>query len=322
MKRGFEIRLAGAPDLDALCALENAAFSADRFTRDQIEYLLTRSRATTFVVTHKDQVVGSACLLWRKSHKSARLYNIAIHPTYQGQKLGAALLRECELEAARRSCEQITLEVRPDNATAIRVYEKKGFKPGHSVANYYEDGSPALKMSKPLNVTAPAELRLEAPYFAQTLDFTCGPACLMMALKHFRPETELTRAFELNLWKEATLIYMTSGYGGTDGYGLALAALTRGLSCQMIMSLDSTPLLRSVRSAEKREVIRIVHNDMKRRALRAGLSTAVYQYDIDEIIASLCRGLLPIALISTYRLTGDQVPHWVVITGFDKKHIY
>jgi hypothetical protein len=34
------------------------------------------------------------------------------------------------------------------------------------------------------------------------------------------------------------------------------------------------------------------------------------------------RGMLPIVLVSTYRLTGDRVPHWVVITGFDSKNVY
>jgi len=27
-------------------------------------------------------------------------------------------------------------------------------------------------------------------------------------------------------------------------------------------------------------------------------------------------------MISTYRLTGDRVPHWVIVTGFDNKYIY
>jgi len=144
----------------------------------------------------------------------------------------------------------------------------------------------------------------------------------MMALKYFQPAIELTRALELTLWKEATLIFMASGYAGTDGYGLALSALTRGLSCQIIMSMDRTPMLRSVRIPEKREVIRIVHKDMKRKARAAGLRSAFFDYGIDEIVSALHRGMLPIVMISTYRLTGDRVPHWVVVTGFDKEHVF
>jgi predicted double-glycine peptidase len=143
----------------------------------------------------------------------------------------------------------------------------------------------------------------------------------MMALKHFLPETEWTRAMEMTLWKEATLIFMASGFGGTDGYGMALSALNRGLSCYMIMSMDTAPLLKSVRIEKKREVMKIVHHDLKRKAKRAGLGSAIYDYGMEEIIAALHRNMLPIVMISTYRLTGDRVPHWVVVTGCDKDSV-
>ncbi|MBU0984607.1 MAG: peptidase C39 family protein [candidate division Zixibacteria bacterium] len=322
MAKKYHIRLATQRDLDALLHLEMVAFESDRFTKDQINYLLTESRATSFVMESGSTVVGAACLLWRKSHHAARLYNIAIDPAYQGQRLGLKLLKECEAEAARRDCKKMTLEVRQDNQGGIRFYERQGYVFVRSMLDYYSDGMTGIKMSKDLNLKVPQKLKYDVPYYSQTLDFTCGPACLMMVLKHFLPQTELTRAMEMRLWKEATLIFMASGFAGTDGYGLALSALNRGLSCRLIMSMDTTPMLRSVRTQKKRDVMKIVHSDMKRKARAAGLGNAVYDYDIDEIISALHRGMLPIVMISTYRLTGDKVPHWVVITGFDKKHVY
>lgn len=322
MKRKYHIRLATEHDLPSLVRLEEVAFETDRFTKNQLDYLLTESRATTFVLENKSSVAGAACVLWRMSHQGARLYNIAIDPAYQGRGFGMILLRECELEAVRRGCDKMTLEVRADNEGAIKFYEKLGYKILHSIPDYYNDGTSGLKMSKVLVLNVPCKQRYNVPYYAQTLDFTCGPACLMMALKHFYPKTELTRALEMTLWKEATLIFMASGFGGTDGYGLALSALRRGLSCHMVMSMDTTPLLKSVRIPEKREIMKVVHNDLKRKAKRAGLGSAIYDYRMDEIIASLHRGMLPIVMISTYRLTGDRVPHWVVVTGFDKDSVF
>lgn len=322
MSSRFHIRLAIAKDFNALVELEQAAFRSDRFTEDQIDYLLTRSRATTFVIEERDRIAGSACVLWRKAHQGGRLYNIAIDPDYQGIGLGKKLLNECELEAARRSCRVMTLEVREDNARARAMYETLGYRVVGSVRNYYEDGSPATKMSKNLSRRIVQKRRLKISYYAQSLDFTCGPASLMMALHYFRNELGLSRSLELNLWKEATLIFMSSGYGGTDGYGLALSALNRGLECHMIQSMDTTPMLRSVRSNKKREVMRLVHADLKHRALDSGLGIGIYEYGIDEIISALYRGLIPVAMISTYRLTGDRVPHWVVVTGFDEKNVY
>ncbi len=322
MKRKYHIRLATEHDLKELVRLEMVAFETDRFTKDQIDYLLTESRATTFVLEHKSSVVGAACVLWRKSHQGARLYNLAVDPEYQGKGFGVKLLNECELEAARRGCEKMTLEVRKDNDKAIRFYEKQGFTVLRSMPDYYDDGTPGIKMLKVIDLKIPWKLKHNVPYYAQTLDFTCGPACLMMALRYFIPKIELTRAMEMTLWKEATLIFMTSGFGGTDGYGLALSALNRGLSCHLVMSMDTTPLLRSVRIPKKRDVMKVVHNDLKRKARRAGLGSAFYQYGIDEITSAVHRGMLPIVMISTYRLTGDRVPHWVLVTGFDENNVY
>lgn len=322
MKPKYRIRLATEHDLDSLLRLEEVAFETDRFTRDQIDYFLTESPATTFVLEDRSSVIGAACILWRKSHHGGRLYNIAIDPAYQGRGLGVRLLNECELEAARRGCDKMTLEVRADNDGAIRFYERQGYTVLRSMPDYYDDGTPGLKMLKILERDVPVKQRRGVPYYPQTLNFTCGPACLMMALKYFYPQTELTRALEMTLWKEATLIFMASGFGGTDGYGLALSALNRGLACYLVMSMDTTPLLRSVRIPKKREVMKIVHNDLKRKAKRAGLGSAIYDYGMEEIIATLHRDMLPIVMISTYRLTGDRVPHWVVVTGFDKDSVY
>lgn len=322
MKSRTVIRMATEHDLSSLLHLEEIAFDIDRFTRDQIDYLLTRSRATIFILENRSGPIGAGYLLWRKSHPSARLYNIAVDPQTQGRGYGARLLRECELEAAYRGCGRITLEVRRDNEGAISFYEHKGFTIVGHLPDYYEDGMAGLKMAKILRRRVPAAIRLDIPYYAQTLDFTCGAACVMMALKYFQPQRELGRALEMLIWKEATSIFMASGFGGTDGYGLALSAVGRGVSSRLIISMETTPMLKSVRSAKKREVMRIVHNDLKRRARRAGVSGAVYEYDVDDIVSALHRGMIPIAMISTYRLTGDRVPHWVVVTGCDDDYLY
>jgi len=322
MSRQYPIRLATEHDLAELVRLENAAFETDRFTKDQIEYLLTRSRATTFILESKHMVAGSACMLWRKSHQSARLYNMAVDPVFQGKGFGIRLMRECELEAARRGCDRMTLEVREDNHGAIRFYERLGFEYVRTMLDYYHDGSPGIKMAKTLSLAVPQTILFNVPYYAQTLDFTCGPACMIMALKYFYPEMEITRALEMTLWKEATLIFMAAGFGGTDGYGMALSAITRGLNCRLVTSMDTPPMLKSVRIQQKREIMTVVHNDLKRRARRAGLGCETYEYGIDEIVSALHRGLIPIVMISTYRLTGDRVPHWVIVTGIDQDHVF
>lgn len=316
------IRLATGQDLDVLVKLEEQAFASDRFNEEQIDYLLTRARSAIFVLENNQGVVGAAYLLWRKPYYTGRIYNIVVHPKYQGKGYGAKLLKECELECARRGSKNILLEVRVDNTGGIKFYKKHGFEIVDKLPDYYDDGTAGYKMSKEIKLKVPNTVRLKIPYYSQSLDFTCGSACLMMAFKCLNHKFEYKRMTEIALWKEATLIFMTSGIGGTDPYGLALAAQERGFLTRVLVSNDHTPFLTSVRKKKKREIIELVHENLEESALEAGVTSAVYDFAVEDIISALYRGLVPITLISTYRLTGDRIPHWVVVTGFDEKHFF
>ncbi|MCB2230959.1 GNAT family N-acetyltransferase/peptidase C39 family protein [bacterium] len=322
MSSDTPIRLATIDDLPALVALEERSFKSDRFTESQIEYLLTRAHATVLVIEYEGRVVGGAIMLWRRSLSLGRLYNIAIDPTIQGKGLGKTLLAACEEEAVFRRCDSVSLEVRADNEQAIGFYLKYGYETVEELDDYYEDGSTGLKMVKDLNRSVEESLRLKVPYYGQTLEFSCGSACLMMAFKYFSPDLNLTRRLEVNLWKEATLVFMTEGIGGTGPFGIAVAAQRRGYQSRVILSKDQTPFFSSVRLEEKRQIIKLVHEDMKLRARELGIAVSYYDFPSEEIFASMRRGMIPIVLISTYRLHGDRSPHWVVLTGFDSKYVY
>jgi ribosomal protein S18 acetylase RimI-like enzyme len=314
--------LAGYDDLDALVQLEVAAFAADRFHEEQIDYLLTRAHSTVLVLESGGEIAGAAYLLWRRAMVSGRLYNLVVSPAHQGRGFGSLLLNECELEAARRGCESMLLEVRCDNTGAIAFYQRHGYTITDALADYYEDHSTGYKMAKDLQIRVPESVQQDVPYYAQTLDFTCGPACLMMTLKCFKPEFELNPTEEVNLWREATLVFMTAGIGGTGPHGLALSAQRRGLPTRLWMSSERTPFRRSVRDAKKREVIALAHRDLRERADEAGVETAVFDFALQDIMSMIYRGLVPILLVSAYHLTRQRAPHWVVVTGFDHEQFY
>lgn len=316
------VRLATVRDLDDLVALEKASYTSDLFSDEQIEYLLTRAHATVLVVEADGRVVGGAYMLWRKNQTLGRLYNIAIDPATRGKGYGARLLAECEFEAAIRKCDTVSLEVRADNAPAIHLYRKHGYTEAGRLPGYYEDGGDGLRMLKCIEPAHQTGVRHRIPYYAQTLDFTCGPACLMMAIRHFVPDLKFDRMLELTLWKEATLIFMTSGVGGTGPFGLAVAAQRRGFSTRIISSKDQTPFFASVRLEKKREVIQLVHEALREQAEDLGIAIAYYNFPFDEIAAAMHRNMIPIVLISTYRLSGDRAPHWVLVTGYDDDHVY
>nr|MBN2277030.1 GNAT family N-acetyltransferase/peptidase C39 family protein [candidate division Zixibacteria bacterium] len=316
------IREAVSGDLERLVELEEKAFKSDRFKKRQFRYLLKKGRCSIFILEYQKQVAGMAIMLWRKKVSVGRLYDIIIDPVFQGKGLAKLLLEKCELEAVRKKRRGISLEVRTDNRAAIVFYEKHGYRTLVTIKDYYSDHSPALKMLKDLNPWSPAEMKLKVPYYAQTEEFSCGPACLMMAFKYFKPEPGLGRLHEMILWKEATLIYMTSGFGGTGPFGLALAAKRRGFPVKVIMSREQTPFFSSVRNPEKRKVIRLIHKDFRAKAETYGVMVDYHNFSFDEIVEEMKKGWLPIVLISTYHLHGDRAPHWVVITGYDAENVY
>jgi ribosomal protein S18 acetylase RimI-like enzyme len=316
------IRRATIKDLPALIDLETRGFRADHFSPGQFKYLLTRAHGHVLIVEFKRKVAGAAIMLWRRGRTVARLYNIVIDPTLQGKGLGARLLEACEREAFRQGYRKISLEVRTDNKAAIAFYRYHGYTLKETLPRYYSGKASGYRMVKSLPGSAFKDIKLDVPYYGQTLEFTCGSACLMMAFKYFKPGVKLNRTLELRLWREATLIFMTAGFGGTGPFGLALAAQSRNFPVRLVLSAKQTPFFSSVRTRGKREVIKLVHDDLKRQALASGVRAEYYDFAIDDISAEMHKGKLAIVLISTYHLHGDRAPHWVLITGLDSEYVY
>ncbi len=91
----------------------------------------------------------------RHGAKSARLYSLAVDPSQGRRGVGRALLQACERYARARDRGVLRLEVRYDNASAIALYEKMGYRQFGQHEGYYADGAAALRFEKRLEV-APA----------------------------------------------------------------------------------------------------------------------------------------------------------------------
>jgi len=318
----IKIRPAGLADIGRLKEIEERGFSSDRFRPEQFRYLLTRAKASTFVAEEGGAIVGMAIMLWRKRFANGRLYDIVVDPARQGQGVGARLLEQCLAEAQKRRCQTVSLEVRIDNTGAIVFYEKNNFRRDREIKDYYSDGSPALRMTRNMNLNGIGTIRRKVPFYPQTLEFTCGPACLMMAMKYFDPEFEMNRITELNIWKESTLIFMTSGIGGTGPFGLAYSAQIRGFQTELYLSRNHNPFYSTVKKSYKKQVIRLISKDLRDRAERQGTLVTHKNCTIENLMEDMNKGCIPIVLISTYRIHGDRSPHWVVMTGFDSEFVY
>ncbi|RCK52421.1 GCN5 family acetyltransferase [Thalassospira profundimaris] len=315
------LRLATDADLAALVRIEKTCFDQDRMTRRTMRHFMTSTTARFWVAVCDDAVIGYVVVIHRSNTALARLYSMAVEPAFQRAGIGQMLLRRAEETTLDFGAPILRLEVHPQNGAAISLYRKNGYQEFALYPDYYPDHSPALRMEK---VLVPQSLRRPSPlhFYHQTLPFTCGPASLMMAMNALNPAIEMDRSSEIALWREATTIFMTSGHGGCGPLGLALAAHRRGFKAEVLVSREGPLFVDTVRKDQNRKVVELVHYDFADQAAEAGIPVTAGAFGIDDIERHTRDGQMALVLISQYRIYGDKIPHWVVVSGFDDRFVY
>ena len=145
------VRRAELSDLDDLVALENSTFDSDLLSRAQYRRHLDSDTALVLVASaNHRRFLGTAVVFFRKGSRVARLYSIASKPEARGKGVGTALLDAVVAAARQRRCLAVRLEVRDDNANAVRLYERHGYKHIGHYPHYYQDGSHAWRYEKAL----------------------------------------------------------------------------------------------------------------------------------------------------------------------------
>ena len=136
-------RLEDAPDL---ARLEARLFDYDRISRRSFRRFI--AKGAVLVVASKgaeDTILGYAVCLVRERGRTLRLYALARAETAP-PGTGACLLRAAIGRARALNLSAVRLEVRPDNAAALRLYAKAGFAVTGRTEAYYDDGAPALRL--------------------------------------------------------------------------------------------------------------------------------------------------------------------------------
>lgn len=315
------LRNASIADLDALVDLENRCFELDRLSRRNFRYMLTKANAATLVEARNGKLLGYILVLFHAGTSLARMYSIAVDSEARGQGLGRILVEAAENSALERGCVYMRLEVRPDNIGAIELYRAMRYRQFGTFDDYYEDHADALRFEKLLVPHLQPDM-VPVPFYEQTLDFTCGPSALMMAMKAVDDRLELSRQTEIRIWRESTTVFMTAGHGGCGPHGLALSAYERGFDVDMYVKDDAPMFVDSVRSEEKKEVIRLVQAEFVKEVESSDIGLHYRKPSVYELRRMFDAGAVPVVLISSYRIYKEKFPHWVVVTGFDDRFIY
>lgn len=165
-------------------------------------------------------------------------------------------------------------------------------------------------------------MRFNVPYYAQSSEFTCGPACVLMVMKHFNPTIDLSRELEFEVWRQCNMI----GIRGADPYGLSVPLLDAGYEVRLITQrkrvIDRKPWMRRLRRFFTREEIELSFFGMKenqRRALSRNLPVEYKPPRVADIVNRVREGFVPVALVHMGVVHSLNIPHWVVVTDADEE---
>ncbi|GAC21751.1 GNAT family N-acetyltransferase/peptidase C39 family protein [Paraglaciecola arctica] len=318
----FTIRDTQVADLSALVALEQRCFATDRLSKRSFSYWIKAKHRVFMVVQQDDQIIGYGLVIMRKGTRLARLYSIAIDKNIEGKGIGRQLMLALETQTVAAGKLFLRLEVEKTNKRAIGLYESMGYKIFGDYAHYYENNGDAFRMQKPIRQAAKHNQLPSYPWYAQTTDFTCGPAALMMAMASLSEQTVMEQPLEFDLWREATTIFMMAGHGGCHPLGLALAAEKRGFKVKVYINQPLPLFTSGVRQPVKKHTVEVIEQQFESRAQQQNIPVLYADFDLNALKDALESGSKVLSLISTYQMDGYKVPHWVAITAIDEECLY
>lgn len=146
----FEPRRARADDVAALVALEAGSFATDRLTRRGFRHLVASPTAACLVGETGGELAGYALVLFRRNAGVARLYSLAVAPTWRGRGIAGRLMEAAEDAARERGARWLRLEMREDDAAAAALYRARGYRACGHCPDYYADHAGAVRLQKDL----------------------------------------------------------------------------------------------------------------------------------------------------------------------------
>lgn len=318
----IQIRQSHLSDLDDLVTLENASFDTDKLSRRSFRHWITTDHRALLVAEAEGSVAGYILIIYHPGTRLARIYSLAVSGHLRGSGVAKLLMSAGEQAAIDDGRLYLRLEVGIDNIPAIMLYESLGYQRFGIYRDYYDDHKDALRYQKRIRRYHDILQHRSVHWLKQTTPFTCGPAALMMVMHGLNRDYQPSQEEEINIWREATTIFMTSGHGGCHPIGLALAAKRRGFAVEVWINKKEALFVGGVRNEEKKQVIELVDNCFKREAMTQAIEIHYTDITQNELIGAFKDGAIPLILISTYQMDRKKAPHWVVMSGFDEYCLY
>lgn len=123
------------------------AYDATVLTAGEIARRIRDSQVGVLVALCGNAVVGTATVEPR-GERELYIRSMAVHPGYQGKRIGRLLLERIEQDARQRNVTTLSLECYEPLVPAIALYQKSGFKHTDTTRDY--DGIVVFEMIKNL----------------------------------------------------------------------------------------------------------------------------------------------------------------------------
>lgn len=131
-------------DADAIAELELKCFAMPWSRADFLRE--NTNELAEYIVGELDGKIIAYAGAW-VSFNQAEVMNVAVEPELRGQGIGTILFGELIKAVKLRGATAITLEVRPSNTAAIKLYESFGLRSvGRRRGYYLDNGEDALIM--------------------------------------------------------------------------------------------------------------------------------------------------------------------------------
>lgn len=141
------ISTARASDLDEVLGLEESGFEpGERWSRESWAAEIDNGDRLV-LVRHDAHGLIVAVASFSIAAEASDLLRVIVHPASRGRGYGGSLVRAGMEWAKAVGAERMLLEVRPDNAPAVKTYTRLGFKPLSTRRDYYAAGVDALVMA-------------------------------------------------------------------------------------------------------------------------------------------------------------------------------
>lgn len=131
-------------DVDAVSEIEIKCFALP-WKRDTFFEVVQRKN-TAYIVGELDEKIIAYAGAWL-AFNEAEVMSVAVLPEYRGRGIGKKLFGELLKICKEEGANAVTLEVRPSNTAAIKIYESFGLKSvGRRKKYYVDNGEDALIM--------------------------------------------------------------------------------------------------------------------------------------------------------------------------------